>query len=472
MKRTKIVATMGPACADKAVLKEMIMKGVDVVRLNFSHGSHEDHLHFITIVREIAQETQNHVAILADLQGPKLRVGEMEGGSVNLVNGSKFILTTKKCVGTAERAYVTYPELPLDVRKGENILLDDGKLVLQVIATNDKDEVELKVIHGGPLSSKKGVNLPDTRISQPCLTEKDLKDLDFALTHNVDWVALSFVRSARDIIELRHIIRSRQHHARIIAKIEKPEAINDIDDIIRETDALMVARGDLGVEIPMQKVPVIQKDLVKRCMRNGKPVIIATQMMETMITSITPTRAEVNDVANGVLDGADAVMLSGETSVGKFPIKVIEAMTSIIQEVENTTDIYHKEVVPDDHDAERFITDSICFNACRLAGRVKAGAIVAMTFSGYTAYKISSQRPRADIFVFTGNRQVISQLNLLWGVKTFFYDKMVSTDHTIEDIKYILKRDGNIQAGELVINIASTPIGERGKANTLKLSNA
>lgn len=463
---------MGPACADKAVLKEMIMKGVDVVRLNFSHGSHEDHLHFITIVREIAQETQNHVAILADLQGPKLRVGEMEGGSVNLVNGSKFILTTKKCVGTAERAYVTYPELPLDVRKGENILLDDGKLVLQVIATNDKDEVELKVIHGGPLSSKKGVNLPDTRISQPCLTEKDLKDLDFALTHNVDWVALSFVRSARDIIELRHIIRSRQHHARIIAKIEKPEAINDIDDIIRETDALMVARGDLGVEIPMQKVPVIQKDLVKRCMRNGKPVIIATQMMETMITSITPTRAEVNDVANGVLDGADAVMLSGETSVGKFPIKVIEAMTSIIQEVENTTDIYHKEVVPDDHDAERFITDSICFNACRLAGRVKAGAIVAMTFSGYTAYKISSQRPRADIFVFTGNRQVISQLNLLWGVKTFFYDKMVSTDHTIEDIKYILKRDGNIQAGELVINIASTPIGERGKANTLKLSNA
>jgi pyruvate kinase len=471
MKRTKIVATMGPACADKTILSEMIKSGVDVARLNFSHGAHEDHLKFIKLIREISGELNKHVSILADLQGPKLRVGDIEGGSVMVENGSTITFTTKKCVGNKDRVYITYPEFPLDVKKGENILLDDGKLVFKVLETNSKDEVKLEVVHGGPLSSKKGVNLPDTRISQPCLTEKDLKDLDFALAHDVDWVALSFVRSARDIIELRHIIRSKQHHARIIAKIEKPEAIKDIDDIIKETDALMVARGDLGVEIPMQKVPVIQKDLVKRCMRNGKPVIIATQMMETMITQITPTRAEVNDVANGVLDGADAVMLSGETSVGKFPLQVIQAMTKIIQEVETTTDIYHKEVMPDKHDEERYITDSICFNACRLAGRVEASAIVAMTFSGYTAYKISSQRPRAQIFVFTGNKQVISQLSLLWGVSTFYYDKMVSTDHTIEDIKYLLKKDGLVNAGDLVINIASTPIGERGKSNTLKLSN-
>ena len=472
MKRTKIVATMGPACADKNVLKEMITKGVDVARLNFSHGSHENHLHFIKLVREISQELGIHVSILADLQGPKLRVGEMEGGSVDLINGEFITITTEKCIGTKEKVYMTYPEFPRDVKPGELVKLDDGKLILEVIETNKKDAVKLMVLHGGPLSSKKGVNLPDTKISQPCLTEKDLADLNFALDHNVDWVALSFVRSARDIIELRHIIQSKQHHARIIAKIEKPEAIEDIDDIIKETDALMVARGDLGVEIPMQKVPVIQKDLVKRCMRNGKPVIIATQMMETMITSITPTRAEVNDVANGVLDGADAVMLSGETSVGKFPIKVIEAMTSIIQEVEKTSDIYHKEVMPDKHDEERFITDSICFNACRLAGRVEASAIIAMTFSGYTAYKIASQRPKSNIFVFTSNQKVISQLSLLWGVKVFYYDKMVSTDHTIDDSKYLLKKAGMIKTGQLIINIASTPIGDKGKANTLKLSEA
>jgi len=463
---------MGPACADKNVLKEMITKGVDVARLNFSHGSHENHLHFIKLVREISQELGIHVSILADLQGPKLRVGEMEGGSVDLINGEFITITTEKCIGTKEKVYMTYPEFPRDVKPGELVKLDDGKLILEVIETNKKDAVKLMVLHGGPLSSKKGVNLPDTKISQPCLTEKDLADLNFALDHNVDWVALSFVRSARDIIELRHIIQSKQHHARIIAKIEKPEAIEDIDDIIKETDALMVARGDLGVEIPMQKVPVIQKDLVKRCMRNGKPVIIATQMMETMITSITPTRAEVNDVANGVLDGADAVMLSGETSVGKFPIKVIEAMTSIIQEVEKTSDIYHKEVMPDKHDEERFITDSICFNACRLAGRVEASAIIAMTFSGYTAYKIASQRPKSNIFVFTSNQKVISQLSLLWGVKVFYYDKMVSTDHTIDDSKYLLKKAGMIKTGQLIINIASTPIGDKGKANTLKLSEA
>ena len=355
-------------------------------------------------------------------------------------------------------------------QKESAYLLDDGKLVLEIVETDGKDNVKAKVVHGGTLSSNKGVNLPKTKLSLPSLTEKDLRDLDFALENNVEWIGLSFVRSARDIIELKHIIDDKRKNSRVIAKIEKPEAVEEIDDIIRETDGIMVARGDLGVEIPMENVPILQKSLVKKCLKAAKPVIIATQMMESMIDNISPTRAEVNDVANAVLDGADAVMLSGETSIGKFPVKVVENMTKIIQEVEKGNEIYHQEFPPEEVDEERFISDSICYSSSRLAQRVEAEAIVTMTHSGYTAIKISSFRPKAGIFVFTGNHAILNTLSLVWGVEGFFYDKFVSTDHTIADIKYMLKKEGVVKPHDLVINLASMPISEKGQSNMLKLS--
>jgi pyruvate kinase len=470
IKKTKIVATMGPAStSSKEVLRQMILEGVDVCRLNFSHGSHEDHLRTIEMIRAINKEEGLNVAILADLQGPKIRIGEVEGNGVELVDGEKLIITTQKCMGTSEKVFLTYQEFPKDVTIGDVVLMDDGKLQLEVISTNGKDEVITRIIHGGTLRSKKGVNLPDTAISLPCITEKDAEDLDFALSHKVDWIGLSFVRSARDIIELQHIIQTRKCHAKVIAKIEKPEAIADIEDIIRATDALMVARGDLGVEVPMETVPNLQKMMIKTCRKYAKPAIVATQMMESMIENFSPTRAEVNDVANAVLDGTDAVMLSGETSVGKYPVEVIKAMSKIVREVEKNEEIYHKEELPEKNQ-ERFISDSVCFNATRLAQRVEAKGIITMTFSGYTAYKISSQRPKSDTFVFTENRQILTQLSLVWGVKGYFYDKMVSTDHTISDSKYMLKKLGLVKEGDLVVNIASVPIEEKGKSNMVKLS--
>ncbi len=469
-KKTKIVATMGPASTNsKQVLKEMILHGTNVCRLNFSHGTHDNHLNTIKMVRELNDELGYNVAILADLQGPKIRIGDVENNKIELVEGNELIITTKECIGTSKKVFLTYETFPQDVAVGDKVLLDDGKLQLEVISTNKKDEVKTKVIHGGILRSKKGVNLPNTKISLPCLTPKDLKDLEFALQHHVDWIGLSFVRSARDIIELKHIISKNGCKAKVIAKIEKPEAINDIDDIIIATDALMVARGDLGVEVPMETVPYLQKMMIKKCRKHSKPTIVATQMMESMISNFTPTRAEVNDVANAVLDGTDAVMLSGETSVGKYPVEVIKAMSKIVCEVEKSDEIYYKEEVPEKNQ-DRFISDSICFNASRLAQRVEAKGIITMTFSGYTAYKISSQRPKADTFVFTENKQILTQLNLVWGVKGYFYDKMVSTDHTIADSKYILKKKGVLKKGDLVVNIASIPIEEKGPSNMVKLS--
>lgn len=469
MKKTKIVATLGPASSDKEVLRQMFYAGLNVCRLNFSHGSHEDHAAVVKTIRELNEETGLNVAILADLQGPKIRTNEMENNGVELINGSIVTIGTEKILGTAERFSINYAKLPQDVQPGERILLDDGKLALEVVSTDGKSEFKAKVVHGGILSSKKGVNFPNTRISMPSLTEKDLIDLDFALEQNVDWIGLSFVRSGRDIIELKHIIANKKCKAKVIAKIEKPEAIDDIDAIIKESDGLMVARGDLGVEIPYQNVPIIQKMLINKCIIHAKPIIVATQMMESMITNITPTRAEVNDVANAVLDGADAVMLSGETSVGKFPIDVIKTMSNIVTEMEKFDGIYNKEEIPDKNQA-RFITDSICFNACRLSQRVEADAILTMSFSGYTAYKIASQRPKSTIYVFTSNKQILTQLNLVWGVKAFFYNKQISTDHTIADIKYLLKKEGLLKEGDLVINIASIPLEDLGSSNMLKLS--
>ncbi|MDF1672512.1 MAG: pyruvate kinase [Vicingaceae bacterium] len=469
-RKTKIVATIGPATASKEMLKSIINKGVNVCRINFSHGSHDDHREVINNIREVNQETGKFTAILADLQGPKIRVGKIENNGIELNYGDEITFTNTECIGTKEKIYISYQSFPNDVAPGENILLDDGKLMLEIKSTNQKDEVVATVKHGGILSSNKGVNLPNTKISLPCLTEKDLIDLKFALSMDIAWIGLSFVRNPDDIIELKEHIAKANSTAKVIAKIEKPEALNNIDAIIEATDAIMVARGDLGVEIPFHEVPLIQKSIVKKSMRAAKPVIIATQMMESMITNITPTRAEVNDVANAVLDGADAVMLSGETSVGEFPEKVIEAMASIINDVETDESLYHYEYPPEEDNLERFITDSVCYNSCRLADRVNAKGIVTMTFSGYTAFKIASFRPEAGIFVFTGNKAIINMLSLVWGVKVFHYDKFVSTDDTIADIKYRLKKDGFLAKDDLIINIASMPIAEKGQSNMMKLS--
>lgn len=469
MKKTKIVATIGPASSSKEVLTEMIREGVNVCRINFSHGSHDDHLEVFKMVREINQELGSNVALLADLQGPKIRIGEVEQNGVLLQDGEELIFTTEKCVGNAERVYLSYETFPTDVSVGDLLLVDDGKFQLKVLSTDGEKEVKTKILNGGILSSKKGVNLPNTKISLPSLTNKDRADLDFALEHDVDWVGLSFVRSAKDIYELKDIIASKKKHAKVIAKIEKPEAIEEIDQIILASDALMVARGDLGVEVPMEKVPGLQKMIIKRSRLHAKPTIVATQMMDSMIKNFRPTRAEVNDVANAVMDGADAIMLSGETSIGDHPIGVIQAMSKIVAEVEEEDDIYYKEELPEQNQ-NRFITDSICFNAASLAHTVQASGIITMTFSGYTAYKISSQRPHANTFVFTENRQILTQLNLVWGVLGFYYDKMVSTDHTITDCKLILEEKGMVDKGELVINVASIPMEEKGQSNMIKLS--
>ncbi|MAX81888.1 MAG: pyruvate kinase [Crocinitomicaceae bacterium] len=467
--KTKIVATIGPASAPKDTLRKLILSGVNVCRINFSHGDHETHLRVIETIRELDSELGTFTAILGDLQGPKIRIGNVEDNGVLLENGHELVITTKEQIGTKECVYITYQEFPKDVSAGEIILIDDGKLVLEVVETNKKDRVVCRVKHGGILSSKKGVNLPNTKISLPCLTPKDLKDLDFALKHQLSWIALSFVRKASDIAELKEIIQERESSARIVAKVEKPEAIDNLDEIINITDAVMVARGDLGVEIPMQDVPLIQKEIVNKCQLQAKPVIIATQMMESMIENVSPTRAEVNDVANAVMDGADAVMLSGETSVGKFPVEVIEAMYKILIKTETFKGIYHKEFKPQMND-DRFITDSVCFSAVKMQERTKAKAIITMTHSGYTAYKVSSFRPQSNIFVFTGNPKILNMLSLVWGVRGFYYDKFVSTDHTIDDIKFILKKKEFVEEDDLVINIASMPISDRGMSNMVRLS--
>jgi len=467
-KRTKIIATVGPSTSTKKTLEKIIRAGVNVIRINFSHGKHEQHAAIIDKVRQINKQKNIHTAILADLQGPKIRIGEIENGSVQVKEGESIVLRDQPLIGNKNEAYISYQSFASDVEVGEQILIDDGKLILEIVKVDEKG-VEAKFMNDGSLSSNKGVNLPDTKISLPSLTEKDRQDLDFAIANNVEWIGLSFVRQASDIVELKNVIEEAGKHCRVIAKIEKPEALNEIDKIIDVTDAIMVARGDLGVEIPMERVPLLQKELVNKCLKAAKPVIIATQMMESMITSISPTRAEVNDVANAVLDGADALMLSAETSVGKYPVKVIKSMTKIIAQIEKSALIYHHEFPPELNE-DRFISDSICYNACRLSQRVDSKAIVTMTHSGYTAAKISSFRPKANIYAFTGNHALLNTLSLVWGVQGFYYDKYVSTDHTISDIKFFLKKKNLVYEKDLIINIASMPINEKGQSNMVKLS--
>jgi len=469
-KKTKIVATLGPACSSKEVIKDMIDAGVNVFRINFSHADYADVKERIDIIRELNQEYGYTTAILGDLQGPKLRVGVMKEDVV--VNPGDIITfqTAEDIPGTKERVYMNYKEFPRDVKPGEKILLDDGKLMFEALETNGTTEVVCKVIQGGPLKSKKGVNLPNTKVSLPALTQKDIKDAIFAIEQQVDWIALSFVRTPADLEELQDLIaKHSEHKIPIIAKIEKPEAVENIDKIVAFCDGLMVARGDLGVEIPAHEVPLIQKKLIHRAKTARIPVIVATQMMETMITSLTPTRAEVNDVANSVMDGADAVMLSGETSVGNYPVQVIEKMTQIIEAVEDSPLITVPQNPPHVR-TKRFITKSICYHAATMANDIKAKAISTLTNSGYTAFQISAWRPAAHILVYTSNKRILTQLNLLWGVNAFFYDKFVSTDDTVEDINHIAKENGYVKKGDILINLAAMPVVDKGMVNTLRIS--
>ena len=469
--KTKIVATLGPATDTKEILTDLAKNGVNVFRINFSHADYEDVKRKIKIIREINEENGFNIAILGDLQGPKLRVGVMEEG-VELKDGDTFTFTTEKCIGTKEKAFMTYQRFPKDVKVGEQILVDDGKLLFEVASTNKKDEVVVNVIVGGPLKSKKGVNLPNTAISLPALTEKDMEDAVFAIEQEVDWIALSFVRTPEDLRMLRDLIAQHsEYRIPVIAKIEKPEAVKNLDALIPYCDGLMVARGDLGVEIPMQEVPLFQKKLVRRAKRARIPVIIATQMMETMIDNSVPTRAEVNDVANSIMDGADAVMLSGETSVGKHPIRVIQKMSEIIKSVENSKMIKVPHEAPHIR-TNRFVTKSICYHAALMANDTNAAAICTLTNSGYTAFQISAWRPRTHVLAFSTDRRILGKLNLLWGVRAYYYDKNFSTDDTVEDVNRIAKDKGFVKAGDLIINLASMPVEAKGMVNTLRVSEA
>ncbi len=469
-KKTKIVATLGPATSKKEVIKQMIEAGVDVFRINFSHADYDDVSERISIIRELDEELGTYTAILADLQGPKLRVGVMAGEVIVAPDDEIIFATGEPFEGNSDRVYMNYSDFPKDVNPGERILLDDGKLIFEVVSSNKENEVKAKVIQGGPLKSKKGVNLPNTNISLPALTEKDIQDAIFAISQKVDWIALSFVRYSQDLIDLQNLIREHaEHKIPIVAKIEKPEAVKNIDKIVSYCDGIMVARGDLGVEVPAQEVPLIQKRLVLRAKRARIPVIIATQMMETMITSLTPTRAEVNDVANSVMDGADAVMLSGETSVGNYPVQVIEKMASILHSVESS-ELIRVPQEPPHIRTKRYITKSVCYHAAIMANEIKAKAISTLTNSGYTAFQISAWRPRAHILVFTSNKRILTQLNLLWGVKAFYYDRFVSTDETIEDVNAIACKKGFLDVGDMLISLAAMPIKSKGMVNTLRVT--
>ncbi|RYZ61145.1 MAG: pyruvate kinase [Chitinophagaceae bacterium] len=469
--RTKIVATVGPACDTYEQLLDLVKCGVNVFRLNFSHGNHEDKLRIIEDIRKINDTEPYNIAILGDLQGPKLRVGEMQEGGLDVKKGDILTFTNEKCVGTIERIYVSYPNLHKDVKVGNKIMIDDGKIEVVVKGILRNDDVQVEVSLGGKITSKKGINLPDTKISLPALTEKDLIDLEFIIEQKLDWVALSFVRSVKDIIILRNKLQEKKSKTKIIAKIEKPEALTNIRDIIVESDGIMIARGDLGVELPVEQIPLIQRNIIKKCLHRAKPVIVATQMMESMIDRNKPNRSEITDVANAVLEGTDAVMLSGETATGQNPRLVVETMRKIIIEVERTEYRFNLEEVltPQPH-SPSFLSDAVCYNACKLADDVQADALIGMTQSGYTGFMISSYRPKAPLYIFTKERSLVNQLSLSWGVRAFFYNEENSLDEIMFDQINILKERGFLKSGHVIVNTGSTPVDLHLPTNVIKIT--
>lgn len=469
--RTKIVATVGPACDTYEKLLELVKCGVNVFRLNFSHGTLEDKTRIIGYIREMNKKEPYNIAILADLQGPKLRVGEIENGMMEIKAGDVLTFTNEKVLGNKERIYVSYPNLHKDVKIGNIILIDDGKLEVKVIGILKNHDVQVEVVLGGFLSSNKGVNLPDTKISLPALTEKDLVDLEFIIEQHLDWVALSFVRSVKDIIILRNKLQEAKTKTKVIAKIEKPEALKNIRDIIVESDGIMIARGDLGVELPVEHVPLIQKQIIRKCLHRAKPVIVATQMMESMIERTKPNRSEITDVANAVLEGTDAVMLSGETATGQHPKLVVETMRKIILEVERTDYNYNLEEIlqPQPH-SPSFLSDAICYNACNLAKESHADALIGMTQSGYTGFMLSSYRPKAPLYIFTKEKSLVNQLSLSWGVRAFYYDEEESLDAIFNDQLKILQERGFLKPGHVVVGTGSTPVHLHLPTNVLKIT--
>jgi pyruvate kinase len=458
--KTKIVATVGPACESYDQLKNLVIAGVNVFRLNFSHGSHEDKKKIIDHIRGINKELGCSIAILGDLQGPKLRVGEIADNRLEVKAGDVLTFTNEKCIGTLEKIYVSYPNLAGDVVVGNTIMIDDGKIEVIVSSVEKNGDVKVKVI-----------NLPDTKISLPALTEKDLEDADFIIKEKLDWVALSFVKRVADIEMLRDILNKNNSKSKIIAKIEMPEALTNIRDIIHASDAIMIARGDLGVELPVEKIPLIQKELIRKCLHRAKPVIVATQMMESMIDRVKPNRSEITDVANAVIEGADAVMLSGETATGQFPVLVIETMRKIIHEVEQNGYKYNRadDFKPQSH-SPSFLSDAVCYNGCKLADDSDAKAIIGMTQSGYTAFMLSSFRPKAPLFIFTKEKSLVNQLSLSWGVKSLYYNKEESLDNIIKDQISILKKQGYVQTDDVVVNTGSTPVELHLPTNVIKIS--
>ena len=469
--KTKIVATVGPACDTYEKLLGLVKAGVNVFRLNFSHGTHENKAEIIEHIRKINKTEPFNISILGDLQGPKLRVGEIEGGEMQIKPGDILTFTNEKVIGTKERIYVSYTNLHQDVTIGNTILINDGKLevkVKEVLANND---VQVEVTMGGILSSKKGINLPDTKISLPALTEKDVEDLEFIIEQKLDWVALSFVRSVKDLEGLRKRLEAKNSKTKIISKIEKPEALENLRDIIVESDAVMIARGDLGVELPVEKIPLLQKQIIRMCIHRAKPVIVATQMMESMIELNKPNRSEITDVANAVIEGADAVMLSAETAAGEHPVLVVETMRKIILEVEKSGYNYNREdeLVPQPH-SPSFLSDAICYNACKLAKDVNANALLGMTQSGYTGFILSSYRPKAPLYIFTKEKSLVNQLTLSWGGRAFYYDEEESLDDIIFDQIDILKERKFLKPGDIVINTGSTPIDLHLQTNVLKIT--
>jgi pyruvate kinase len=480
-RKTKIVATVGPASETKESLIQLAKAGVNVFRLNFSHGTHEDHLQRLKTIREISKELDLNLSILQDLQGPKIRTQLVENNGVVLEAGKQLIFAMdENLLGTSEKVGTTYTSMYLDVNVGERILMDDGNLEVKVISIDPiKKEVITEVIYGGILKSKKGINLPGTKVSLPCLTPKDEADLYFGLDHGVDWIALSFVRKAADIWDIKDKIKAYGKNTRVIAKIEKPEAIDNLDEIIEATDAIMVARGDLGVEMDGAVVPYLQKVMVEKCTAAGKPVIVATQMLESMITNPVPTRAETSDVANAVLQGASATMLSGESASGSYPIKAVETMAHIHEIVEQQQN--ELEIIKGDEAAIYFknhslagqqvaLTDRLIAGACRLARDSKAKAILCITNSGHTAYRLSAHRPKADLFVFTSNKELMSTMGLLWGVKVFFFDPSAdNVEKTVAAMVDMLKGKKLLSAGDVFVTTLSIPAHQGKKTNTVQL---
>ncbi|RQO30760.1 pyruvate kinase [Taibaiella sp. KBW10] len=469
LRKTKIVATVGPASDTYDKLLGLVEAGVNVFRLNFSHGAYEKHKEVIDNIRKINNDFPFNVAILADLQGPKLRIGEMENDGVFFDEGDIITFTNEKCIGNKEQVYMSYTDFSKDVKVGETVLLDDGKIETKVLEILPNGKVKASVINAGVLSSKKGVNLPDTAVSIPSLTEKDLRDLDFIIEQGIDWVGLSFVRKPEDIKNLRALIAAKNSNAKIIAKIEKPEALEHLRDIIIASDAVMVARGDLGVELPLERIPNIQKDIVRKCIHRAKPVIIATQMMESMMDRTRPNRSEITDVANAVLEGADAVMLSGETAMGQHPALVVKTMSNIIVETEKQETVYNRNLTPQKH-SPSFLSDALCYNACKIAEDINANALIGMTQSGYTGFMLSSFRPHAPLFVFTKTQSLVNQLSLSWGVNAFFYNNEEGLDDIIFEQIDFLREKGLLQENDVVVNTGSTPVSSHLPTNMLKIT--